>query len=172
MVKAQLSFDFYFALVVFVVFISSVFFKLITFFPFYSSEITNQIIRSEAYQISEILINDVGYPGNWYDGDKVSITDIKRLGLSDEIKNKTNILSTSKITAFDTLCKTEGHDKILELLDIKDGFWVLLKRIDPPGVLIECSQEESVTKARADITRIVAFDDGSFGELRLSVWKK
>ena len=77
--KAQISYDFYFSLVVFVLFISFLFFRLITFLPFYSDEISIQRLRSEAYQISEILINDAGHPGNWH----TDMPNAKRLCLAD-----------------------------------------------------------------------------------------
>jgi len=174
--KAQLSFEYYFALIIFVMFVSSLFLKLITFFPFYSAEIENQRLRSEAYQISELLINDVGYPGNWYEVYESELEKVKRLGLSDGGKNKTNLISMDKATAFNDLCQSSlplGYDKVLELLDVKDGFWVLLTndKVDSPEILIGCSPNEFSSKIRTNITRIIAFDDGSFGQLRVSVWK-
>jgi len=168
--KAQLSFDFYFSLIVFIVFVASLFFKLITFFPLYSEEVSLQKLRAEAYQISEILVNDAGYPGNWH----TDVPNTKRLGLSDEIKNKTNILSASKITAFDSLCNSAGgYNKVLELLDIKDGFLTSFvdKSIEPNVVLMTCLPPEAFAKLRVEINRTVAFGSGAFGELRVSMWK-
>ena len=167
--KAQLSFDFYFSLIVFVMFVSSLFFKFVTFFPFYSDEIANQRLRLEAYQISEILINDAGYPGDWYK----DVPNAKRLGLSDETKNKTNLVSISKMAALDDLCKSEsGYNRVLALLDINDGFLAqLIKKSEPPSS-VTCLPADISAKISANMTRIVAFDDGSFGELAVKVWKK
>ncbi len=166
--KGQLSFDYYFSLIVFVMFVTFLFFKLITFFPFYSSEVLDHRIRSEAYQVSELLVNDVGYPGNWH----ADASSAQRLGLSDETKNKTNSLSLAKAAAFNTMCG--DYSKIVQLLDIKDGFWVTLTKTtaNPPQAVILCSPQDTGGKVRANISRIVAFDDGTYGELKVSVWKK
>ena len=166
--KAQLSFEFYFAIIVFVIFVTSLFFKLITFFPLYSYEITSQRVRSEAYQISELLANNIGYPGNWY----TDVSNVKLLGLSDETTNKTNLLSAAKITALNNLCQTD-YNKVLSLLDINDGFSLLLvnRNVDPTQVLITCLPAEVASRSRADVRRIVAFSS-TFGELTVQVWKK
>ena len=164
--KAQLSFDYYFAVITFVIFVSSLFFRLVTFFPLYSDELTNQRLRSEAYQISEILINDVGYPANW----NLDVANAKRLGLSDETRNKTNIISTSKATAFNSLC-TSNYNRALELLDIKDGFLASLVKIKQPPDQFQCLPSQVSAKIRAEVRRIVAFDDGTYGNLTVSMWK-
>mgnify|MGYP001568672759 CR=1 FL=1 len=168
--RAQLSFEYYFSLIVFVIFISSLFFKMITIVPVYSDEINAQQLRSEAYQISEILINDVGYPGNW---DKVDISEVKRLGLSDETKNKTNVISLSKLTAFNNLYQSD-YKKVLELLGIKDGFAIKLK---PSLPVISPSLDNmpplpSATGISTEIKRIVALDSSSFEELTVQMWEK
>ena len=66
------------------------------------------------------------------------------------------------------------YKKVIELLDIKDGF--LLQLIDkssaPAQSVVLCSPQEVSAKARVNITRIVAFDDGAFGELSANVWDK
>ena len=175
--KAQISFEYYFSLLTFAILVSYLFLKLITLPPFYSSQITTQQLRSETYQISEILVNSVGYPANWNTFPiPGGVGNIKGLGLSDETRNKTNLVSTAKTTAFDNICKSNGYNKILELLDIRNdtyGFWVLAaKDTSPPQILIECSPLETSAKIRTNITRIIAFNDGTYGELRISLWKR
>lgn len=165
--KAQLSYDYYFALILFVIFIASLFFKLITFFPAYSDVITTQRLRAEAYQISEILINDVGQPGNWH----ADIPNAKRLGLSDDAANKTNLIADVKLIAFRGLCNS-NYNRVVELLDIKDGFLATVVKIKDPPERFECLPDEVSARIRAEITRIVAFNDGSFGNLTVSVWKR
>ena len=168
--KAQLSYDYYFALILFVIFIASLFFRLITFFPAYSDVITTQRLRAEAYQISEILVNDVGHPGNWHT-DAPLFSNVKRLGLSDEIQNKTNLIANVKTIAFDFLCET-NYNRVLQLLDISDGFLVTIVKIKDPPERFECLPAEVSARIRTEITRIVALNDGSFGNLTVSVWKR
>lgn len=166
--KAQLSFDFYFSIVVFIIFVSSLFFKLITFFPLYSEEITSQRLRSEAFQLSEILVDNVGYPGNWH----TDAANAKLLGLLDETKNKTNLVSLSKITALKNLCQSD-FNKVLQIMDVSDGFSVLLAKrsVDPPQELLGCLPADTTGRGRAEVKRIVAFGP-DFGELTVQVWKK
>jgi len=172
--KAQLSYDFYFSLIVFVIFVSSLFFRLITLLPFYSDEVNVQRLRSEAYQISQILINDAGHPGNWH----TDMPNAKRLGLADETANKTNLISRAKAKAFNGLCNSAPDDsdykKVIELMDIKDGFLLQLtdKSSAPAQSVALCSPQEVSVKTRVNITRIVAFDDGAFAELSINVWDK
>lgn len=166
--KAQLSFDYYFSLVIFSLFVATLFFRLLTFFPFYSQEVTNQQLRSEAYQVSEILINYAGYPGNWY----TDVPNAKVLGLSDETKNKTHLLSKNKITAFDSLCSS-NYNKVTELLAIGDGFSAVLlnQTTNPPAEIMRCLPAEISVKSRAEVKRIVSIGS-SYGELTVQVWKK
>lgn len=166
--KAQLSFDFYFSIVVFIIFVSSLFFKLITFLPLYSEEITSQRLRSEAFQLSEILVNNVGYPGNWY----ADAANVKLMGLSEETKNKTNLVSLSKITALKNLCQSD-FNKVLKIMDVSDGFSVLLanRSVDPPQELLGCLPADVTGRGRTEVKRIVAFGS-DFGELTVQVWKK
>jgi hypothetical protein len=65
-VKAQFSVDFYIALITFVLLISYISFQVLTFSPLYTKEINTQRLRAEAFQISEILVNDFGEPKDWY----------------------------------------------------------------------------------------------------------
>lgn len=61
--KAQISFvEFIIAFSIFSVFVAYLFFRLLSFMPAYLNEIRSERVRSEAYQISELLINDPGEP--------------------------------------------------------------------------------------------------------------
>jgi len=63
--KAQISYEYYFSLVLFVIFVLYVVFYVISTVPSYTREIKSQLLMSEAYQISELLVNDPGEPYSW-----------------------------------------------------------------------------------------------------------
>ena len=89
--KGQLNLEQIVAMTLFIAFSSYVFFTVFNLVPRYTSEVRSERLRSEAYQMSELLINDPGSPANW---DK--IVKPSRLGLSDETANLTNFISKSK----------------------------------------------------------------------------
>jgi hypothetical protein len=154
--KGQISFvEFLVTTAVFISFIGYFSFQLINFYPLYLNEIRNERIRSEAYQISEILAND------------------PRLGLSDETKNKTNLLSMNKINEIGDgtdLCKP-GYDTVKERLGSAYDFSIALTRKIPSEmILINCHPPSSPLKAiNITVRRIVSFDS-SYGELIIQMW--
>jgi hypothetical protein len=135
--------------------------------PEYLNQIRSEIIRSEAYQISEILVNDPGEPINW------NVGNVKRLGLSDETKNLTNFLSLNKINAIGdgvNFCKP-GYDSIKKWLASDNDFSIILiKKIPVEQTLINCRPSTIAVRAiNTTIRRIVSFDS-SYGELIVQMW--
>jgi|GEM_PF-1696293 hypothetical protein len=63
--KAQASFEYYFSLVLFIMFATYIVFQTISITSVYRREIRNRLLKTEAYQISELLVNDLGEPINW-----------------------------------------------------------------------------------------------------------
>jgi len=65
--KGQISFvEYIVSITIFITFAVFFFYNLLSFMPTYLNEIRNERVRSEAYQISELLINDLGEPVNWH----------------------------------------------------------------------------------------------------------
>lgn len=96
--KAQLSMDVIIAMIIFVIFVSYLFFQLLALRPTYLQQIKVERVRAEAYQISEMLINDPGEPINW------NASYVQRIGLSDQNYNLTNLISWSKVQNLSSLC--------------------------------------------------------------------
>lgn len=63
--KGQLTFEQIISLVVFVSLVSYILYSVFSYIPAYLRQIRNEELKSEAYQISEMLINDPGDPPNW-----------------------------------------------------------------------------------------------------------
>jgi len=164
--KAQLSLEYYISLTIFIGFIVYISFQVMRISPQFITEVENERLKSEAYQISELLINDAGEPLNWENNP----SSVERIGLSKNYKNETNLLSQQKITAFNTTCNSDygnvrrsiGTDYYfsLELIDISSG-----------QSLIDCNPPIIFVKpAKVVITRITALDSPAFGELILQLW--
>jgi hypothetical protein len=164
--KAQISFvEFLTTLIIFISFVTYLSFQISTLIPNYLSEVRRERINSEAFQLSELLINDPGEPTNW---PSVNFNDVKRLGLSDEKTNKTNFLSLYKIKAFDSNCSS-NYAKVKEKLGADYDFSVFL--IDDKSQLrINCKPTTIIFRGiNITMRRVVVFD-GGFGELILQVW--
>jgi hypothetical protein len=161
--KAQISIDFIIAVIVFVLFGAYVFFQLIQYPPKYMNQIESQRFMTEVYQISELLINDPGEPPSWGSGN------VKRIGLSLYETNKTNLLDGNKINEFNTM----SYDEVRSKLSISSEyeFSISLKNIQSGEILFNCVPSKEITRERrAEISRIVAFDSGGYGELIVQLW--
>jgi hypothetical protein len=170
--RAQFSIDYYVALIIFILLTTYISFQVLAFSPLYTNEINSQRLRSEAFQISEILINDAGQPVNWENVDENSI---KRIGLSNESFNYTNFLSTKKISALKNLignpCSQTGYGKIKGWLDVQDDFSFSLINKTSETTIISCNPPQKVARRTlVNISRIVSFDSGDYGILNLEVW--
>lgn len=121
--KGQISFaEYLVAVVIFISFVGYFSFQLLNFFPAYLTQIRSERVRSEAYQLSEILVNDPGYPIDWYSNPN----SIQRIGLSDETQNVTNVISTAKLNQFIALCKGNGYVNVKKLLGAQSDFSALI----------------------------------------------
>ncbi len=161
--KGQLSLEYYVSLVLFVMFVAYLIFQVLGFSPQYLSELKNERTKSEAYQVSELLVNDAGEPLNWY------ASTPKRIGLSSN-ENKTNLLSQEKITALQTACQS-SYESVRKLIDIDSDFSITLINLISGTKLIDCQPAVPVIKeAKASITRIASLPDNSFVELTIQMW--
>jgi len=153
--KAQISFvEFLTAMVVFISFVGYFSLQVLLFIPSYMNEIKSERLKSEAFQVSELLIND------------------PNLGLSDLTQNKTNLLSANRIRDFNTTC--QNYNSAKEKIGMDYDFSLGFRDIDTGTVMINCAPPSvGYKQLRGSIRRVVAFDDGGvvkFGEMVLQVW--
>ena len=147
--KGQAGFEFYFSIMAFALVVIWVFLQLVRYYPAYFHQIDYEILKSEAWQLSEMLVNDPGEPTNWY----LFLLSAKRIGLNDESKNQTNMISYEKAVVFNVTCN-DNYDLMLKLLNTNYSLSVYL--VDEDGnVLISCSHPHEGMFI-ANITRIVA----------------
>jgi hypothetical protein len=152
--KLQVGFEQFAALSLFVFSISFLISQLLSYYPTYINEVKRQTLLSEAYQISELLVNDVGEPANW------NISYVKRIGLLNESLNKPNVVSVLKVLNASYLCNT-NYPKFKQLLDLKNdiNFVVYLEG----NLIANCSHP--LGEKAVKISRIISFDNRSYGEL-------
>ncbi|MBU5537045.1 MAG: hypothetical protein QW818_00215 [Candidatus Aenigmatarchaeota archaeon] len=167
--KAQLAFDFYVSLLVFIGILGYLTFQLFQIIPASSGNLKEESLRIEAYQISELLINDGGHPIDWHTvGD---ISNIKRIGLSDSNKNITNFLLRGKIDRFKTICNN-NFNNIKNLLDIKDEINVTIIEHGPNVDVSSCASNQA-KKVSFSVSRTVLISGTSYPtEIIVEVWKK
>jgi hypothetical protein len=156
-VKVQVGFEQLFSLSLFVFSVTHLIYQLISYYPSYIGEMRIESIFSEAYQISEILVNDYGDPPNWY---SLPLDQIKRIGLLNESIGKSNVLSLVKVSKASETCNL-NYQKLKQILDLKNdiSFVVYLNN----NVVASCTRPFGERVAK--VNRIVAFDNGSYGEL-------
>lgn len=171
--KGQLAADFYVALIIFIGFLAYITFQLFQIVPASSSNLDTESVRIEAYQLSELLVNDGGHPNDWYDTIKYpSVADIKRIGLSDSAKDITNYLSTPKINRFKSLCS--NFNDIKALLDITDeaGFTIIEHKPAGDDVFDSCKSAEAKRESFS-VSRTAFIAGTSYPtEIITEVWRR
>ena len=164
--KGQVSVEYIVSLILFIVFMSFFFVQLLNQQPIYMRELRTETIRSEAYQISELLINDAGYPINW----NLDPDNAQRVGFSSNL-NKTNLLSMNKINAIGVNCKDIWYNNLKNKIGAEDDFSLFIYQQPGNTPLLACYPTQIILRdINITFKRPVAFDDGNYGELVLQMW--
>jgi len=164
--KAQISFvEYIVSFSIFSVFVAYLFFRLLSYMPAYLNELRGEKLRSEAYQLSEFLVNDPGEPVDWQTKPDSLV---KRVGLSN-IENKTNYLSADKVKRLAENC-TSNYDLVKRWIGA-DYQFLLAVSDDSGSISAVCIPTGAIIRGvNATIKRFVAFDTNSYGELTVYVW--
>lgn len=157
---------YYASIAVFVIVLGYLSLQLFQVVPANTNLLKVEAIRIDAYQISEILVNDGGSPNDW---NTKQINQIQRLGLLDTTQNKTNLLSSQKIAQFKTICNNNFND-VKNLLDIQNDFSISFVNYLTSDKWVCKSNGKSSTSF--NITRIVSIDGNALGEVTVQVWQK
>ncbi len=163
--------DFYVALIVFLGVLAYVSFQLFQTVPATYTNVKEESLRIDAYQLSELLVNDGGYPLDW---DTRPLAEIKRIGLSDSTKSITNYLSRSKIDRLKTICETPtGYQDVKNILDIQNEMSItFIEHTLPVDSMWICkSSLPSNKKTAFNVSRTVTIDGTAFAEIIVEAWK-
>jgi len=157
-------------LVMFIIFSMYFVFKMTAEKPAYTAEVARETLRAESYRLSEMLVDDAGAPANWQNlAGTPQQSNIKRVGLSDESKNVTNLVSGTKLSKMKQMCVgAAGYATVKGMVGAKHDF--SLMRIDSSGVADTICGPLATGDVTASITRFVAFDSGSYGQLIVQMW--
>lgn len=154
--------EYFVSMIIFLTFTLYFALKLVDFYPRYIQEVSSEIDRSDAYRLSEMLINDDGSPTDW------DVTGSpERIGLSDQGQNKSNMLSVSKINEMQSLCAAD-YSSVKDLVGSSNHFYLTVEDMYGP-LSMQCGllpMSESV----AVVTRVVALDNGNYGKVTIQVW--
>ncbi len=147
---------------IFVTLIAYIYISYTRSIPIFDEEVRKENIRSEAFQISELLINNPGEPSSWTSGDVV------RIGLANNTANKQNLIALDKInelsnfdcavaSQYESLQKKTGTSRQLSL------FILDINPVDGSRTPLYTCKSPVVQKAIINSTmrRIVAYNDGS-----------
>lgn len=162
--KAQFNVEYFVVLTIFLTFSLYFAFRLTEFYPEYLKNVKEEVLRSEAYRLSEMLINDDGEPKDWTG---LSTNQIKRIGLSYALFNKSNLLDTAKVDAFGDKCSSE-YDRVKELVGSDHNFYVIVN--DTTGALYTKCGSLGASDSIAVVRRVVAFENGDYGKLIVYMW--
>lgn len=169
--KGQINVEYIISITLFIGLVSYVGYQLMQQSPVYLNAVRLEYIQSEGYQISELLINDVGYPSNWEDIWSSSPSGVKRFGLSEGTKQ--NLISVDKTTLLNTICRS-NYQGVMNRLGVDTSNYqvsLVVKNDVSGGILLDCRPSQIVSRRDvANFRRVVALSDGNYGEVTIQVW--
>jgi hypothetical protein len=164
--KGQFTWDYVVSIITFITLVSYISLQIIGNIPNMLNAIRNEFLRSEAYQLSELLINDPGQPPNW------NSTNVERIGLSNESLNITNYISLSKISRLGEICS--NYDNLVKLLGIDvNKYNISITIFDKTNnqLLVNCMPPIVILRAiNVTVKRYAAIDNGNYAEIILQAW--
>ena len=163
--KAQLTIEYLASFITFIGLIIFIYFTYSGNIPGFIEEVKKEDVRSKAYQLSEMLVNDPGEPINWDD------VGPKRIGLSDEISNKTNLISLDKVRELEQRCS--NFENIKKWLGLNKSFSIYVFNISQNNGkrnrLCECISTELITTAiNTTVRRVTILNNTETGRLELA----
>lgn len=173
--KAQLTIEYMLSFGIFITLVTYIYLLYSGNIPSFINEVEKEHARSISYQLSELLINDPGWPINW---EARAASEIERIGLSNQTENKKNLISLNKVKSLNGTCLSDYYF-VQEKLGLNETFSIYFYSITSTGErgksLLNC--KPSVTKKTAisaTVRRITSFinaTDGTvgFGELIVEV---
>jgi len=170
--KGQLTIQYLASFIFFIGLIIYIYFAYSANLPAFVEEVRKEDVRSKAFQLSEILLNDPGEPIDW--NKTTQINEIRRIGFSDHYSNKNNLILKSKIDAFNShwggSCSSPSkYEEIQKKLALNQPFSILIFNITENGerkLLLDCvSYDFPKTSINATIKRITALNNSGVIEL-------
>ena len=167
--KGQLTIQYLASFIFFLGLVIYIYFSYSSNLPTYVEEVRKEDVRSKAFQLSEILLNDAGDPSNW--NTCASVDCIKRIGLSDENSNKTNLISKLKVDRLKSLCS--NFKDVQKKLALDQSFSIYVFNVTEGSgarnLIMNCTSPNfPKISINATIKRITALNNTDTGKLELA----
>ena len=159
--KGIIDIEYILAVAVFLTTISFVTLVIMSNVPLFHKEAVSEDLRSRAYEVSQLLLFDKGYPSGW------NIADVERLGLS---KGERYNISLSSVLLLENLCGTD-YIKTKALLgqDYRNDLTIEITDSDN-NILVSCAPPVITSvRPKFQITRFAMLDDGKLVKMVLGV---
>ena len=152
--KGQLTIQYLASFIFFLGLVIYIYFSYSANLPAYVEEVGKEDVRSKAFQLSEILLND------------------PVVGLSDENSNKTNLISKNKVDQLQSLC-TSDFSAIQQKLALDEPFSIHVFNVNQDSgqrnLIMDCiSPDFPKTLINATVKRVTALNNTATGELELA----
>ncbi len=161
MLRGQVNLHFIVSVVIFLGVVIYLIHVLLTSSSFYGEDTESDILYAKAYQVSELLIKDKGYPANWNE------TNFDRIGLVSEH----HLLNQSKINELEKICTSTNITKKRKLLNsfsLEDNSLSIEINYFNGTNVLECFPGGESLNKRAGIRRIGVLD-GLLAEVKVYV---
>jgi len=157
--KGLVTIEFIISVSVFVATVAFLAFNIISSIsPLHESSV-NEIKRSEAYQISQLLIFDRGEPDNWNE----NLNNIVRIGLSSEEPYK---ISSDKLQKLNDTCR-DDYEKLKNLLSISNRSYIIIDVNDMNGNnIVSCKKD---MKPVFSIERFAVLEDNRIVKIIIGI---
>ena len=164
--KAQLSFEYMLAFGIFIGIVVYIYLSYIRNIPPFIDEITKEAIRSDVYQISELLVNNPGEPAGWSNA-----ATSRRIGFLNETANRENFLSETKITNGISFCGS-NYNSFKGKIGTNKNFTLVILDVDTRTgtrtLIGSCNANIAKTSVNTTIKRIVTYTRQATGQIRVA----
>ena len=158
--KGQLSIQYLVAFVVFIGISTYIYFAYSQNVPSFLDEIRKETYKSEVFQISEMLMNDPGEPLEW------SKSNVQRIGLSDDSKDKQNYISKNKmdiLKEYDCL-KVSDYEELKNKIGTYENVTIMIFDVNlndgSRQSLFSCFPPHGFTTSiKSKVVRYATYDD-------------
>ncbi len=166
--KGQFTWDYIVSIVAFIVLVSYISLQTVGAIPGVSNRIRGEFLRSEAYQISELLVDNPGEPASW------TLANVKRVGLANESYNLTNYISLTKVTNLQSLCGNYNSLAGNLSIDTKNyNVSILIFNItgSVPQLMASCAPPAGIARVvNVTLNRFAAIDRGGYVRMIVQAW--
>ena len=146
MSKGQENFEFIISVMVFLSVTSFITIQIINNISSMRRDLLTEDMRSTAFQISNIIILDGGYPNNWNSGN------VERIGIADGFYS----ISQNKLNELKNICESDGgYKKFLSIIgtDVSKDIYLNISKLSGETLVLCAPEVDSSIRSRAEILR-------------------